>query len=68
MKKSNFYKAERLLTLRRQIDEIANSVYLTDDNHHGSACKPTFESGHLANAHEYLHRAVESINSELLRL
>lgn len=65
MKKSNFYKVERLLPLRRQIDQVARSVYEADKNHQGSARKPAFESSHLANAHEYLRKSLESIDLEL---
>lgn len=68
MEKTNFYKAERLLPLRRQIDEVARSVYLADKNHQGSACKPGYESDHLENAHEYLRRALDSIDLELQQL
>ena len=65
MKKANFSKAERLLPLRKQIDQVAREIYLADNNHHGSACKPSFESAHLANAHYYLRRTLERIDLEL---
>lgn len=68
MKKNNFWKATRLLPLREKIDDVARSVYCADNNHHGSACRPAFESGHLANAHEYLRKALESIELELQNL
>lgn len=68
MIKTNFHKAERLLPLRRQIDEVARSVYLADKNHQGSACKPSFDSSHLRDAHHYLRQALDSIDLELQSL
>ena len=68
MDKANFNKAERLLPLRKQIDQIARTLYEADNNHHGSACQPSFDSGYLANAHEYLRRALGSIDDELKKL
>lgn len=67
MQKSNYSKAQKLLEIRLQIDEVARRIYLADDNHHGT-CKPTFASKDLLAAHLAMGAAVESIEKELDKL
>lgn len=68
MQKSNYNKAQKLLEIRLQIDEVARRIYHADDNHHGSNCKPTFASKDLLAAHLAMGAAVESIEKELDKL
>lgn len=68
MNKSNYGKAQKLLEICLQIDEVARRIYLADNNHTGSNCKPTFESKDLLVAHLAMGEAVEAIEKELDRL
>lgn len=65
MKQENFLYAERLLRIRKEIDMAVFNTYTADDNHHGSNVKPSFNSNHLADAHEHLKKALECIGLEL---
>ena len=68
MRQENFLQAERLLRIRKEIEMNIFHTYTADDNHHGSNVKESFNSKHLADAHEHLKKAVECIGLELQEL